>query len=291
MKQICIISAVVAVIMTLLVVTGKISFNQSNQQAINRGNQHYLEGQYDSAIEAYEEVLANEENNRLASLNLGLAYYQMKNYEKAGEHLSKSEDVALILGNTYYRLGSNEKEPTKQLELYNKSLDSYRMGIMEDSQNVELKYNYEYVKKLLDQQQQQQNQENNQDGKDDRENQDKQDSSKDNQEGQDQEEQQNQEGQNQEEQQDQQEQQDQEGQQGQENQQNKQDQEKQQQGSDEKQEEKEGQQGQASEEGEPTDEEKAAIEQVLRMLEQQEKQSLKNNQAVIRQGKEEDNDW
>ncbi len=309
MKQVFIVSGLVAALMTLMVAVGLIDFNQYVPQALTNGNAFYQNKEYEKAKEVYEGAIEKETNSTELQYNLGLVAYAMKDYEQAIEHYSQSEDSNMALGNAYYRQGSNLQDPKQQMQIYQQGLEQYLTGMKVQPDNIELKYNYEFLKKQMDDQQKNQDQDNqNKDQEnEDQKNQDKDQENKD-------QENQNQDEQNQDERNEEQEGQDEqnqngqnEDQQNQENQENqddenqsKEDQDKENQdqqneaqdGENQEQEDQQNQdQSKYSENGELSDQEKEAIEQVLRMLEQQEKQSLKNNQAVMNQGKEEANDW
>ncbi len=248
-------------------------------------------------------------------------------YEKAIPLLVQGNTDPLIVGNACYHAGeayqdSQNGDPEKVKELWGQALKYYEQGIQEEWDRVDLKYNYEFVQAALkshnqdqeDQKDQQedgdtskqdsQDQQDDQtqkesDGQEDKQNQQedgdtsKQDS-QDQQDDQTQEESQNQEAnQNQE---------DGDNQDGNLNQQGEQDQEEgdsqegnQGQDGDDSQEGNQGQDGtidQAQEGTENTDDKSEAVNTILKMLEAQEAESLKNNQEVINSdeggGK---NDW
>lgn len=293
MKHIFIVSGLVAALMTLLVIVGFIDFNQEVSQGMTTGNSFYEQKEYEKAKEAYEGVIAKDANNPELHYNLGLVAYAMKDYEKAIEHFSQSKDTNMARGNTYYRQGSNLQDPKQQMQIYQQGLEQYLMGIKAQPGNIEIKYNYEYLKKLMDDQQKDQDQENqNEDNKnDEQEEQNEQNQNERNQEQENQDEQnQNEQNQDQENQDEDQEKQNQENQ-DKENQDQQNESQSGENQDQEKEEQNQDQQSQSGEDNEEADKTQQAIEQVLRMLEQQEKESLKNNQAVMNQGKEEENDW
>ncbi len=273
MKHIFIVSGLVAALMTLLVTVDFIDFNQEVSQGMTTGNSFYQQNEYEKAIEAYEGVIAKEANNPELHYNLGLVAYAMKDYEKAIEHFSQSEDNNMVLGNTYYRQGSNLQDPKQQMQTYQQGLEQYLIGMKAQPGNIEMKYNYEYLKKLMDDQQKDQDQENqNEDNKnDEQEDQNEQNQNEQNQEQEDQDEQsQNEQNQNQENQDEDQENQNQENQ-DQENQDQQNESQSGENQDQEKEEQNQDQQSQSGEDNEEADKTQQAIEQVLRMLEQQEK--------------------
>lgn len=284
MKRVFILSGIVFLLMTLLVFTGRIRLNHSMRSSINSGNAYYNDKDYGKAIEIYERVLKNKPNNADILYNIGLTAYAMEDYEKAIEYYSQSRDCSMLLGNAYYRQGSRIGDPTQQMQSYRQGLEQYLISIKAEPNNIEVKYNYELLKKLIDDREQNQEQQN--EKQKDENSQDKdqsQDSQKDKN-------QQNQDGQNEEN-----ENQKQENQNKENDDRNNQNSEEQK--NDQKKLKNEREDGQSqNNQNEAFNDEEAnqnqnSIDQVLKMLEQQEKQSLKNNQAVMNKGEGEVNDW
>ncbi|WP_432409132.1 tetratricopeptide repeat protein [Wukongibacter sp. M2B1] len=275
MKRVFILSGIVFLLMTLLVFTGRIRLNHSMRSSINSGNAYYNDKDYGKAIEIYERVLKNKPNNADILYNLGLTAYAMEDYEKAIEYYSQSRDCSMLLGNAYYRQGSRIGDPTQQMQSYRQGLEQYLISIKAEPNNIEVKYNYELLKKLIDDREQNQEQQNEK-----QKDENSQDSQKDKN-------QQNQDGQN--------ENQKQENQNKENDDRNNQNSEKQK--NDQKKLKNEREDGQSqNNQNEAFNDEEAnqnqnSIDQVLKMLEQQEKQSLKNNQTVMNKGGGEVNDW
>lgn len=126
-----------------------------------RGNELYAQQQYDLAIEAYEGGLAalSADAPRLLRYgllnNLGAALLKSGDSEAAGEAFARAlasapepPDVA----RTSYNAG-NASFAAKDLE---SALAHYRESLLSDSDNEDAKYNYEFVKRQLEQQQEQQ---------------------------------------------------------------------------------------------------------------------------------------
>ncbi|MCH4886044.1 hypothetical protein EZV73_00625 [Acidaminobacter sp. JC074] len=256
----------------------------------------------------------NMEEEDIEQYNQAVDLYKTSQYARSYEifnELGRPGESAHAL----YRMSKLTENPQEKMDLLNQCVDLYKQAIEKDSVTVELKFNYEFVKKQLEEmkeeseqnedQQKQDNQEN-QEGQDNQEKQEGQDNqekqegqdNQENQEGQDNQE--NQEGQdNQENQEGQDNQENQEGQDNQENQEGQDNQENQggqdnqeNQGGQESQEGEDNQQGVASD-GELSADEKAMqeLESILQMLELQEKDSLKNNQNVIIPKEDGSNDW
>lgn len=128
-----------------------------------RGNALYEQGNYAAAAEVYREGLAQLPEAQagvvLSGLhnNLGSALYQEGEYEAARESFARALRTADAPadrvrasyngGNTSYRLDDLET-----------ALAFYRDALLEDPTQEDARFNYEYVKRQLQQQQQQQQQ-------------------------------------------------------------------------------------------------------------------------------------
>lgn len=286
-------------IMTLGLVTGRWKINLTEVRTISSGNDLYSQEKLDEAKGQYEKLLPTEKDVKpIATIayNLGLVAYRQQNYEEAIKYWEGLEGQQLNLGNAKLKLGESTKEPQQKMDYLVQAKETYLAGMKIDSANIELKYNYEYVEKLIKELEQQQ-QENQQQDQQDQDNQDKNEDqdNKNNQE--------NQENQNNQDSQDnqnnQENQQNQDGNKQEESQQDKQNQEQQEnknqeQGENQEQKEMEEQngtqKGDQQEQGEEA-REKQVINQILKMLEEQEAQSLKNNQKIKNAGKEGKYDW
>jgi Ca-activated chloride channel homolog len=149
----------------------------------------YQGGKYKSALRGYEELLRERPNEPKLHYNAGAAAFQMRDYERAIKHFGSAlsaQDLALQqralynLGNAYFRSGEATTEPQETVKQWEESLKSYDSARQLDPNDADAKYNYEVVKKRLEelkQQQQQQQKDQNQQDKSDQD-QDKQDQQK-----------------------------------------------------------------------------------------------------------------
>lgn len=224
------------------------------------------------------------------ALDLAKNYLEQNQYMEAIDLLENQEVDSLIIGNTYYKAAQslNDKEGTAPEEIqgmYESALNAYENGIVDEPERVDLKYNYEYVKELIDNKEADESQSDQKNSEED--NQEKQENSQgDNQEdGGNQEESGNnqEDGDNREESGDNQEEQ------------------KNSEGEQQSQEEageSDDISGDFADTGENSEEmseealDEGTVGQILKMLEEKEKDSLKNNQQVIgKQGDDRKNDW
>lgn len=141
-----------------------------------QGNSLYAQEQYEEAAAMYREGIASVQDGGPGAVysgllnNLGAALYRSGDAEQAGIAFSSAASMALDtedLVRASYNAG-NAAYQTQQLE---QSLEHYRRALLNDPSNQDAKFNYEFVKRQLEEQQQQQDQEN----QENQENQDQQD--------------------------------------------------------------------------------------------------------------------
>lgn len=321
MKKLFWASGLFVLVFAILFLTGILDIRHTVARAFAEGNRLYENEAYDEAENAYNTGLHKEPENPLLNYNAGQACYRQGVYDQALEYYQKSADSIdrfLNAGNSAYRLAESIEDVNQKRQHYAAALEFYRQGILAFPENVELKYNYEFVLEKLKQfqdenQQDQQNEDQPQENQDGQQNQNDQNQDRQNQDGQQDQNGQNQDRQNQDGQQDQGEQQEnpQDSQNGEDSNQNENQQSgdtnpKQEDGqsSEEQQADSRDQTGEPQEtgaqpaaDGEPDDSDSeqslsdSEIQWILKMLEQQEADSLKNNQKVKDSGREDEHDW
>lgn len=297
MKKIFIIPGVLGVILSSLLFIGIIDFRNIVNESLINGNEYYAAGQLNEALEAYRIGLAKSPDHTRLNYNAAQASYQLEAYEQAAEYYSKTPgtvDSYLNWGNCSIKLGDNTEDIQQKMQHYTNALETYKQGILEYPENVDLKYNFEYVKEKLkalqdnmtnqppDENQQNQNQEENQQQDqgdqpnsqepNDQQQPDSSGNSGDDEEGQ---------------------QENSENQENREKQENSEDQEnpEQNQQDDQNHSDNSGENEQASAGVDEPIQSKSEIDQVLEILEKQEEESLKNNQHMKNKGKEDEYDW
>ncbi len=286
------VSGLLSAVMLILFITGIISFDNKHIEALIDGNRQFVVKKYDKALEAYKVGLAKNPNDDKLNQNSGLAAYQLNNYEEALNYYSKADENVekyLKSGNSCLKLGDKMEEQTGKLKFYQQAAEAYKQGIIKFPENIDLKYNYEYVLEKLNELQNQndQNQDNqnqhNQNQQENNENQNQESQSEENQNNENQnEDSQNKEGENKD------------NQEGQENKQDSKEQDSKDDNGNESQGDKSDESNNEDKKDQNSGQDKEAIEQaqrVLEMLEQQEEESLKNNQEVKDSGKGGEHDW
>ncbi|MGE0267745.1 MAG: tetratricopeptide repeat protein [Candidatus Omnitrophota bacterium] len=131
-------------------------------QKVNSGNKFYKKGKYDASIEKYRQALKNDPESDIINFNLGTAYYRQGMYDLAIEHLQKSvlTDNDLLrqkafynLGNGLYRAGEvvigNNLATT--IDFFTMALGEYEKALLLDKEDKDAQFNYEFVKKRLEQ--------------------------------------------------------------------------------------------------------------------------------------------
>jgi len=127
----------------------------------DRAMELYNEGKYEEALELYsEEVIENPDSPEL-SYNLGNMLYRNKRFDDALPSYSQAQKQQELqqlarfnTGNSLVKSGMNSGDSEK----LKKALESYREAIRMAPDDLDAKYNYEFVKKILSDQQDQEQQ-------------------------------------------------------------------------------------------------------------------------------------
>jgi Ca-activated chloride channel family protein len=139
----------------------------------------YKHGQYDNALKEYQQSMEKKKDDPRLHFNAGAAAYKSKNFEEAAKQFDEalnSPDLKLIQrayynrGNARYYLGESNADPAKKTETWQEAVKDFESAMKLNGQDVDAKFNYEFVKKKLEelkQQQQQQKNDKNDQNKDD----------------------------------------------------------------------------------------------------------------------------
>ena len=107
----------------------------------------------DDAINSYMDLLEENPNDYEAKYNIGNLNFYKNNFEEAittynqalkTKDTSLQSDIYYNLGNTYYNLGN-----------YQKSKEYYKKSLKANSTNEDARHNYEFVNKIIKQEQSQ----------------------------------------------------------------------------------------------------------------------------------------
>ena len=138
----------------------------------------YKAGKYDESLKEYERLLQKKSDDPRLHFNAGAAAYRNRQFEEAAKQFNAtltSPDLKLQglayynEGNSLYHLGEAIPDPKKRTESWEKALQNYQSSVKLNPQDTDAKFNYEFVKRKLEElkQEQQQNQQNKQDQKQD----------------------------------------------------------------------------------------------------------------------------
>ncbi len=249
----------------LIIVMAALLFGPGDGKKKGRqGNVLYGQEQYEDAINAYREGIDAVQDDGPGAVhsglinNLGAALYRTGDMEQAGIAFSSAGSMALA-PEDLVRASYNAGNAAFQAEQLEQALEHYRRALLNDPSNADAKFNYEFAKRRLKEQQQQ-----------DQEQQDQQDENQENQENQDQ--------------------QDQDGEQDQENQQ---DQEQQQNSEDpgQQQDQQQNQQQKQEQREDPTQLSEEEAQRILQALENEEEQLLRQVQKMKTRPRRVEKDW
>lgn len=159
-------------LMTVLMVTMN-AFAQQERKIIRSGNELFNKQDFEKAEVEYRKALDTKEDSYEAAFNLGDALYKQKKYEEAlqqFDNLVKGETDKERLGELYHNIGNTLLAMNKPQE----SIEAYKQSLLNRPVSQDTKYNLEFARQLLQQQQQNQQQDNNQQQNQDQQNQDQQ---------------------------------------------------------------------------------------------------------------------
>ena len=160
------------ILTTIVIFIVTFGFSQKDNKLIREGNKLYKEGNYKDAEVNYRKALEINKESVKGKFNLGTAVYKQKNFNESSkiyEDLSTNLSDKHIKGEALHNLGNSLLE-SKQ---YEQSINAYKNSLLNNPSDKDTKYNLEYAKMMLKNQQQQQKKQ-----KQDKKDQDKKDQQK-----------------------------------------------------------------------------------------------------------------
>jgi len=162
-------------------------FSQNEKKLIREGNNLFEEDNFSEAEIEYRKSLSEKPGYYKGTFNLGDAMYKQENYEESGKMFNEVAEISddnNIKASAYYNQGNSFLSENK----FKESIEAYKKSLRLKPEDIDAKYNLEYARKKLNEQQQQnqdqnkdQNKDKDQDKKDqDKKDQDKKDQDKDN---------------------------------------------------------------------------------------------------------------
>jgi Ca-activated chloride channel family protein len=132
----------------------------------------YKSGKYDRSLKEYERLIESKKDDPRLHFNAGAAAYQNKQYEDAAREFDQalnSPDLKLLQqayynrGNSRFYQGEMDADPEKKTKAWEDSLKDFENTLSLNPQDLDAKFNHEFVKKKLEElKQQQQKQKNEQ---------------------------------------------------------------------------------------------------------------------------------
>ena len=152
---------------------------QSERKMTRNGNTNYETGNFIDAEINYKKALEKNSDLLEAQFNLGDALVKQERFDEAleaFEKVSASTEDQNLKANALHNKG-NVLLSQQDLE---GAIESYKDALRVNPKDHETRYNYTYVKKLLEEQQQKQDQEKNEDNQEDKEDQEDQEQNEEN---------------------------------------------------------------------------------------------------------------
>jgi tetratricopeptide (TPR) repeat protein len=119
-----------------------------NTDLLNKANELFKAGNYEEALKAYSEAAGGNPDNPVINYNIGNVLYKTGKMEPAIQKYKSAESINKSLyntGNSLYRMQKLQE-----------SLAAYRQALIKNPNDPDAKFNYEFVKKKLEEQQKQQ---------------------------------------------------------------------------------------------------------------------------------------
>ena len=152
MKKIFAASAVLVIIFIVLYLTGAVDLKNTINKSLIEGNRLYSEEQYSEALASYQKGLSKDPGHDKLNYNAAQVSYMLQNYEQAAEYYGKAVekvDTYINWGNSYFNAGESLEDINQKLQFLMQALETYKQGILKYPENVELKFNYEFTEKKI----------------------------------------------------------------------------------------------------------------------------------------------
>ncbi len=144
----------------------------------------YEAGKYPEALKEYERLLEKQKDDPRLHFNAGAAAYRNKQFDEATKQFDQAvatpdlklqQQAYFNRGNSLFRLGESADDPKKKTEQWEQSLKDFEIASKLSQKDPDAKFNYDFVKRKLEElKQQQQQQQKGDKNKDDKQNQDQQ---------------------------------------------------------------------------------------------------------------------
>ncbi len=168
---------VICILLLVVMALPAMAQRYPERRQVRKGNRAYEKGRYEEAAGRYRRALEAAPESWEGRYNLASALYRTEQYDNAVEMLNLAAQDTLRTpierSEAYYNLGNVHFSRQKLAE----SLDAFRSALRLNPDDEDAKFNFIYVKRLMQNQENEQNQDNqdNQDNQENREDQQNQD--------------------------------------------------------------------------------------------------------------------
>ena len=125
-----------------------------------KGNELFDKDQFEEALKAYDESLSINPNDSIVNYNRAVVLYRLNKYEDAQKAflMSISQNSKALEGKNMFNLGNSKfREGEKQeasdaksaIDKYKEAADYFKRAIELLPEDIDAKYNYEYVLKKI----------------------------------------------------------------------------------------------------------------------------------------------
>lgn len=118
-------------------------------------------GDFEGAVQAYREIVAQQPESALHRYNLGTAHLRLQRYDSAAVHLTEATRLAgsgdvgqhgrYNLGNADLEAVFADRQREDRLERLRRALEAYKSALLLDSADIDAKWNLELCRWLLEQ--------------------------------------------------------------------------------------------------------------------------------------------
>lgn len=149
-----------AALLVLLLASTQVAWLDPHARA-REGNRLYAEGKFDDAAAKYNEALVDDPDSARLHFNLGDARYRQGKFDEAlqafqqipttDDDKARTSRVAYNAGNALYKLGAAAEagKPQEALQRWGEAVAAYRRALGADPENVDAKFNHEFVMKRI----------------------------------------------------------------------------------------------------------------------------------------------
>jgi len=116
---------------------------------VKEGNKYYAQGKFDQALNKYQDALIDNPESPEIHFNIGDALYKKKKYEEALKSYQKAlaTEDALLQSKAYYNIGNT----LYRLGRLPESILAYKKALEINPNDMDAKYNLEFVRNKLKQ--------------------------------------------------------------------------------------------------------------------------------------------